>query len=169
VMPTFTGATLPGGRSAPVTVPGGGGGALVTFPAGPAGTLTQRIYATLADTPGGTLFFVAEIIDGTGAGGVVVAVPDAAMVAPAPTDDESATNGNLIGLGTPATPAAVADAAVGMTPGAHEFAIVNVGPCDNATTMLRLFEIVVVDTVELRERTWPESGFEEWLTTPDVA
>lgn len=170
-LPIYTGASLAGPRTAPVTVgPAEAVGVIFPASADPA-CLTQRIYATKADDPGGVLYFCVEGPNGfASAGAFPVNNSDAKLIAAAPSVDESATNGTA-SLGTPgAITSAVPEIAftTAMTPGDHEFAIINVSSCDSVVVRLILFEIIMRNLDTLQEFTFPQAGFEELNIVPDI-
>lgn len=169
-LPIFTGATVAGVRTAPVTV-GASEEVAITFPASTNPLCTaQRIYATKADDPGGILYFCAEGANGFAVAGSPVNNPDASLLAPSPVADESATNSGA-SLGVPgAITSAVPGAAVtlSMTPGDHEFAIVEVSSPDSSAVRVILFEVIVEDLLTLRRFTFPQVGFEELHVVENV-
>ena len=169
-LPIYTGATLAGPRTTPVTVGMAEAVGVIFAASVDPLCLSQRIYATKANDPGGVLYFCAEGANGFAAVGYAVNNDDAALVAPSPAVDESATNAGA-SLGLPGSiTSAVPEIALttAMTPGDHEFAIVNVAASDSAEIRVLLFEIIIVDDLTLRQFTFPQVGFEELHVVEDI-
>jgi hypothetical protein len=169
-LPIYGGWTLPGPITAPLITSPGFRRLSAMFPAGPTGTVTQRIYATR--TTGTTLYLAAEGANGFAATGIVLGnatypdVADADLVEVEPFDDESATNGNLSGLGTPGSiAAAVVAGASGFTDGDHALALVNFGPSDIDEPQLIILDVGIKNVVAGDIEWLPAAGWEELLVT----